>query len=358
MASQIFKNLLFIACLWHLAGSAVAEQNYAVGFRLIEEQASSGFSGGVWYPSVDEEFEQKLGPFRPKWAWEGKPTEGKRPAILFSHGVMGRFRNHRDTAAALARKGYIVIIPQHTKDQWIGARTVDAVEHRIAEFARTLQHFAQAEPEIAKLIDEQNIGAIGYSLGGLTALGASGTIPDTRYVVQHCLENEHNDPNFCLADLSWWHNIRRWWAGTDLVHWYYDTGLKDKDFVTQIEPPINFRAIALVAPVAAAYYPEQIGNIDAEVAIFRLEKDKINRFPFHADYLHRTLGDKQHFYKVYKDAHHFAFISPYPEWLLKKEYIPVAMDPAGFNRRLFLKEINSDIVNFFTSVMPVVENSH
>ena len=136
------------------------------------------------------------------------------------------------------------------------------------------------------------------------------------------------------------------------MHWFYETGLKDKDVVTQVEPAVNFRAIAIVAPVAAAYYPEQVQNINAKMAIFRMESDQINRFPFHADYIHQSLGQKEHFYKVYKDVHHFAFISPYPEWLLKEEYIPVAIDPEGFNRKKFLEEINTDILNFFQKEMP------
>jgi|TARA_B110000211_G_C13989673_1_gene513387 predicted dienelactone hydrolase len=344
---------LFV-CICTLANSALAEQNYSVGFQLIEAQTKSGFSGGVWYPSVDREFERKLGPFRPKWAWGGKSIAGKRPVILFSHGVMGRFRNHRDTAETLARHGYIVIIPQHTKDQWVGtAKTVAVVEHRIAEFSRTLREFALAQPEIAKLIDEQNIGAIGYSLGGLTVLGSSGAIPNTKYVVEHCLKNKQNDANFCLGDSSWWEKIWPWIAGTDIVHWYYETGLTGKEVVAQIEPSIQFKAIAMVAPVAAAYYPEEVQKIDSKMALFRLESDQINRFPFHVDYIHHSLGEREHFYKVYKDAHHFAFISPYPEWLLKEEYIPVAIDPEGFDRKVFLKEINNDILTFFEEVMPI-----
>lgn len=350
---QKFKiYLILISILCPFVNNVKAEQNYSVGFRVIEAKTEGDFSGGVWYPSIDKEFEKKWGPFRPKWAWDGKPVTGKRPAILFSHGVMGRYRNHRDTAEILTRKGYIVIIPQHTKDQWVGtARTVAVVEHRIAELSRTLKEFSHAEPDIAKLIDEQNISAIGYSLGGLTVLGASGAIPSTQYVEEHCLQNKQADANFCLGDLSWWKRIWSWIAGTGSVHWFYKTELENKDIITQIEPAINFRVIVLVAPVAAAYYPEQIQNINAKMAIFRLESDQINRFPFHADYIHRSLGEKEHFYKSYKDAHHFAFISPYPEWLLQEEHIPVAIDPEGFDRKAFLKEINSDILIFLQKEM-------
>lgn len=342
--TQRYLFLCLISCL--MAGNAIAEPSYSVGFRAIEANQEEGISGGIWYPSTDEEFVKKWGPFRPSWAWNGKAAIGHFPVILFSHGVGGRYRNHRDTASALARKGYVVMIPQLTKDEWIDTdKTVSVIEHRIAEFSRTLAAFSKAEPEIASIIDEQRIGAIGYSLGGLTALGSSGVIPNFDYVEEHCLKNQSLDPDFCL-DVPWWQRIWFWLASTDLVHWFYGTGLTDKEVVSEVEPPIKFKAIALVAPAAAAFSPTQIQGIEGELGIFRLAKDQITRFPFHAEYVHKSLGEKTHTYKVYENAHHYAFISPFPDWLLKEESIPVGMDPDGFDRKAFLEKINNDIVAF------------
>jgi len=58
-------------------------------------------------------------------------------------------------------------------------------------------------------------------------------------------------------------------------------------------------------------------------------------------------------YKAHKGVHHYAFISPFPAWLLEEEYIPVAIGPEGFDRESFLKDINEDIVSFFQRNMPV-----
>ena len=182
--------LFLLSCL--TLGSAIADNQYSMGFRIIEATQGNGLSGGVWYPSIDKEFIKKWGPFRPSWAWNGKPAIGQSPLIIFSHGVMGRYRNHRDTASVLARNGYVVMIPQHTKDQWVRTdKTVAAIENRIAEFSRTLDSFSKAEPEIATIIHKQCVGAIGYSLGGLTVLGASGVIPDNRYAKEHCRKNQY-----------------------------------------------------------------------------------------------------------------------------------------------------------------------
>lgn len=344
---KIFTTFsILVSFLLPLAGNVMAQPEYSVGFRGIESETKNGFSGGVWYPSSDKEFEKQWGPFNPTWAWDGMPAVGKHPVILFSHGVRGHYRNHRDTAATLAKRGYVVIAPQHRMDKWVGTRkTVAAVEYRIAEFSRTLNAFTKAEPDIAKIIDEKNIGAIGYSLGGLTVLGSSGESPSFQYADEHCKQNQKADPAFCL-DVSRWMRIRLWFAGTNLVHWLYRTKLINKAVIDQVEPPIRFKAIALVAPVAAAYYPKQIQNIKAKMAVFRLKADRITRFPFHADYIHRSLKEKEHIYKTYDDAHHFAFISPF------HEHFHVGTTKR-FDRKGFLQKINTEILGFFQKEIPL-----
>ena len=41
-----------------------------------------------------------------------------RPLIIISHGNGGDFRSHHDTAAALAKAGFVVVALTHTGDNW------------------------------------------------------------------------------------------------------------------------------------------------------------------------------------------------------------------------------------------------
>jgi len=49
-------------------------------------------------------------------------------------------------------------------------------------------------------------------------------------------------------------------------------------------------------------------------------------------------------YRVF-NAHHYAFIAPFPKWLVESEDILVVKDPEGFDRNEFLNNINNEIIN-------------
>ena len=50
---------------------------------------------------------------------------------------------------------------------------------------------------------------------------------------------------------------------------------------------------------------------------------------------------------VHPEAHHFAFITPFPDAMVDDVGAP-ARDPAGFDRRAFLAEIDGQILVFWT----------
>jgi predicted dienelactone hydrolase len=337
----IFLVILNITLL--ISENAFAQSKYSAGFIEIDKAAEAGIKMGLWYPSNEKEISRKWGPFRPEFAWEGNPASGTFPIIVLSHGIMGRYRNHRGTAATLARSGYVVVVPQHTEDRWVRTkRIVSAIEHRVEELKMAIQ-IVTAHEGIGNIVDANRIGAIGYSLGTLTVLKAGGSQPGIVRYNTHCEKHASVDKNFC-AEAPWWQK---------LLLWFKDKGLSVKDEFSPTKAPMKFRAIALVAPIGAVFPEKEISKIKSRVAIYRLEDDQELKHPFHAEYLSKLLNKSDLEYKAYKGVHHYAFISPFPTWLLEKEYIPVAIDPEGFDRESFLKGINEDIVSLFQRNMPV-----
>ncbi len=325
-----------------------AQQDYSAGFINIDKSPATKISIGLWYPSIEQETQRKWGPFRPEFAWNGEPASGKFPIILFSHGVTGRFRNHRDTAAALARAGYVVVAPQHSQDLWVGTdRTVSAIEHRVDELQNSLE-IAKSIEAIGRILDEDRIGAIGYSLGSLTILKASGALPKYSHYKSHCDKHGTSDLNFCTV-IPWWQKVLLWFKESEL--------LKKKEF-SPTHIPTNFQAMVLIAPIGAIFPENEISNIRSTVGIYRLADDDQVKYPFHAEYIYKSSKGKNTEYKVYEGVHHFAFISPFPEWLLEEEYIPVAIDPEGFDRVSFLEIINADITSFFEKNLPINQSKN
>jgi len=134
----VFLVILNITLL--IAENAFAQSEYSAGFIEIDKFAEAGIKMGLWYPSNEKEVSRKWGPFRPEFAWEGNPASGTFPIIVLSHGIMGRYSNHKGTAATLARSGYVVVVPQHTQDRWVNTkRIVSAIEHRVEELKLAIQ---------------------------------------------------------------------------------------------------------------------------------------------------------------------------------------------------------------------------
>jgi predicted dienelactone hydrolase len=341
----MIRKLTYLTVLFYslvLSVDVAAQQGYSAGFISLEKNPEIDIAMGLWYPSFESESRRKWGPFQPTFAWDANPASGQFPVIILSHGVTGRYRNHRDTAATLARAGYVVIAPQHTQDIWVGtSKTVAAMEYRVGEIIEALD-IAKSHKVVGPIMDIDNIGSIGYSLGSMTVLKAYGVLPSSSHYKLHCDSNHAEDPNFCTV-IPWWQKI---------LLWFKETELGEADEFTPTPLPIAFKSIALIAPIGAIFPEDQIRAIQAKTAIYRLGDDDQLTFPFHGEYIYNTLSQKSIQYKTYENVHHYAFISPFPAWLLEEEYIPVALDPKGFDRKSFLKEINAEIAAFFRKSLP------
>jgi hypothetical protein len=78
-----------------------------------------------------------------------------------------------------------------------------------------------------------------------------------------------------------------------------------------------------------------------------IQCDQILRAPFHSEYLRDALKGSQMLFNANLVGHHYGFITPFPKWLTDQETIPIAIDPAGFNRAAFISEANRSIANFY-----------
>lgn len=350
------RNLSFCFTLC-LSFTAQAETQFNAGFLSLSATAQTPLIG-IWYPTHDQEKQGKIGPFRPRWAWDGTPADGVFPLIILSHGNSGHWRNHRQTAATLARNGYIVAAAWHHQDRQMTSRK--KFPPLLRQRVQQLQYALQAvnnHPVIGAVADTHRVGALGYSLGSLSALTAAGATPQMSLFKKHCDQHSGTDVMFC-GDDSW--QSKAFSVIKSALAWLREKGIlkprvprpyDDQESLMPLDKPINFRAVALVAPIGAPFSPESIASVTADVALFRMGKDEELRAPWHAEYLHTLLGNQARIYKVFPTTHHYAFISPFPQSLLEKESIPVAIDPPGFDRPAFIQEINGDLVRFFNTYL-------
>lgn len=302
-----------------------------VGFRDISvEVDGERMVAALWYPTDGHPGVTTIGPFTMPATRDAPVGEGRYGLVLLSHGTGGGRLNHRDTAIRLAEGGYIVAAPEHTGDSWRDGRfsgTSENWRRRPRQLSAVLDRVL-GDAELGPHIDPARIGAAGHSAGGYTVLALIGGRADMTVLARHCTERGTADPEFCA---------------------YGRPGGHDDEPIPDLTDR-RIGAVVAVAPVGALFGEDAFAGVKVPAQIHRLEGDRVLREPWHADNIVRLTGDNARLV-VHPEAHHFAFISPFPA-ALAGQVGPPARDPAGFDRRAFLSRISKQIVRFFDDALP------
>lgn len=132
----------------------------------------------------------------------------KTPVIVISHGLAARPEDSEKRARYLASYGYVVAVPQHPGSDY--AHTQRVLKGDSNEFV-PINEFIDRPRDVTFLIDElerrnnldfagkldlENIGVIGHSFGGYTALALAGAEIDFKYLQKDC------DHKYTYLDLA------------------------------------------------------------------------------------------------------------------------------------------------------------
>ena len=308
-----------------------------VGFRDIHvESGGETLRVALWYPADAASGEATVGPFTMDASRDAPVGGGRHGLVLMSHGTGGGRFNHRDTAIRLAGAGYIVAAPEHAGDSWRDGRhsgTSANWRRRPEQLSAVLDRLL-GDDLFGHRIDPARIGAVRHSAGGYSVLALIGGRADMALLARHCTERRTDDPEFCGYGRP---------GGQD------DAPVPVGDVLPDLSDR-RIAAVVAVAPVGALFGTGAFAGVDIPAQIHRLGQDRVLRRPWHADNIATLLGDSAR-PVVHRDAHHFAFISPFPAALEARVGRP-AEDPAGFDRRAFLAGIDTQIVRFFDEALP------
>lgn len=291
----------------------------------------------IWYPSDQKNEVVELGPFEFPGTKNATLSEGRFGLVVISHGTRGSDLGHRDIAIALAKAGYIVAAPKHPRDNfqnYSGSGKRIVWEGRPRQITTVIDFFVGNE-SWSKNIDKQKIGIFGFSIGGYTALATLGAKPNLSYVIEHCVLHKNDDP-FCDYD------------GTIDTNEYSDSPSNLRD---------NRICAAVIAdPVAVPFPNSGIESIHpTNILFYKPEKENVLRSKYHVDRVVNILKNRSDFPTpkliLVKDAHHYSFISPFPESIAAR-YPEIASDSEGFNRMEFHVSLGQEVVKFFRKVFP------
>jgi predicted dienelactone hydrolase len=191
-----------------LAAGAAKAENFKVGVTTrvfvpqepYEWRAAQmhGLVVTIWYPARADTVEapQWFGPpdapmfsagsAKPEAAMV--PAPEKLPLIVLSHGTGGTGMTMGWLGTALAARGYVAVAVNHPGNNATEPYTVQGFSlwwERARDLSVVIDGMLE-DPQFAKRIDAQRIGAAGFSLGGYTMMEIAGGITDWARFAEFC----------------------------------------------------------------------------------------------------------------------------------------------------------------------------
>jgi predicted dienelactone hydrolase len=165
-----------------------------VGYDRFDVEAShraAPVAASIWYPAGARTYRGLIGD---NAVFEGVPAfvgaamaDGAFPLALLSHGSGGNMDNLGWLSSALAARGVMTLAVDHpgsTTGDSSPRRSVDLAA-RAADLSAALDA-ALAHPDFGPRIDRSRISALGFSLGGATALALGGLRYDPAAYPAYC----------------------------------------------------------------------------------------------------------------------------------------------------------------------------
>lgn len=141
------------------------------------------------------------------------PSTQPYPVVVISHGFNSDRTTYAYLAQHLASHGYVVVMPEHSGSN--GQQLVDLFQGKTknvidrTEFVDRpldvtylldfLQKNSISDPQFRGQLDLQNVGILGHSYGGYTALALAGAVPNFEQLQQACNTDLSNTLNLSLV---------------------------------------------------------------------------------------------------------------------------------------------------------------
>jgi predicted dienelactone hydrolase len=303
----------------------VATMTQAAGLKFIDIPADTqgpAVTGAAWYPCAASVGDVTLRSIVVP-AVKDCPVAGEKlPLIVISHGTVGWYGGHHDTAAALADAGFVVTAISHPGDTSSDPSRVSDLSilfERPATIKRLIDYMIGTWPDRDK-IDARKIGFFGFSRGGYTGLVAVGGIPDLHKAADLCLGGSEHPA--C-------EKLRKRESPTEApIH------------------DVRIKAAVIADPAFGGLFDRDgLSAVKAPLQLWASERggDGVSLGLVAA--INGNLPSKPD-YRVVPNAGHFAFVAPCsPEQAVAAPRL--CSDGADFDRIAFHKQFNASVLDFF-----------
>ena len=282
----------------------------------------------AFYPSSDPQGVTSLGSYTVQVTEEAKIAAGHFPMLMLSHGNTGTPLALHDLATSLARKGFVVVAVLHPGDNYKDHSRLGTLSNL---YGRPMQISAAitatlADPRLSAYVRGDQVGVIGYSAGGETALILAGAQPDLERLRSYCQERP-DDRDACTTQ-------------GELI--------ADRDDLVPIADP-RVGALLLMAPLSLMFGRQTLADVHVPVLLYSGDKDQLVDPDKNADALARKLPVEPEF-KVLAGAGHFVFMAPCNDE--QKALVPdLCTDAQGVDREDIHRNLMNEAGVFFNKTL-------
>ncbi|MET3053660.1 dienelactone hydrolase [Pseudomonas alkylphenolica] len=282
----------------------------------------------AFYPSTGPERSSRIDGYRVA-ASEGAPVAiGRYPLLMLSHGNTGTPLALHDLASALARRGFVVVAVTHPGDNAHDHSRLGTLSNL---YGRPLQISAAItasldDPLLAPYIRGEQVGMIGYSAGGETALILSGAQPDPERLRRYCLERPL-DADACKTN---------------------GVLIADRaDLSAEADPRIH--ALLLMAPLSLMFGRHALAQVKVPALIYSGDQDQLVAVDKNAQALARKLPVTPN-YRLLAGAGHFVFMAPCDDEQ-RQHMATLCNDPEGVDREGIHLSLQAEAAHFFSQTL-------
>jgi predicted dienelactone hydrolase len=207
---------------------------------------------------------------------------------MLSHGNTGTPLALHDLATSLARKGFVVVAVIHPGDNSKDHSRLGTLSNLYGRPIQISEAITATlgDPMLAPFVNAEQVGVIGYSAGGETALILSGATPDLDRLRRYCQERP-DDRDACNTQ------------GELIV---------DRDDLQPVADP-RVHALLLMAPLSLKFGRHTLADVHVPVLLYSGDGDKLVAPDKNAAALARKLPVAPDF-KLLAGAGHFVFMAP------------------------------------------------
>lgn len=253
---------------------------------------------------------------------------GRFPMLMLSHGNAGTPLALHDLITSLTRKGFVVVAVFHPGDNYKDHSRLGALSNL---YGRPMQISAAitaalSDPMLSPFVDDKQVGVIGYSAGGETALILSGAQPELQRLRKYCAERPQ-DLDACKTQ-------------GELV--------ADREDLTATADP-RVRALLLMAPLSLMFGRQTLGDVHVPTLIYSGDQDQLLAFDKNAGALARKLPERPD-YRVIVGGGHFVFMAPCTD--VQRTAMPgLCNDAEGVDRVQVHRDLVTEASRFFNHTL-------